>query len=232
MTIQDVHYDVKRKLNKVDSQQRPNLLIPEIDWAINEAIGIFVKIVAQPRVFSHLGFEVNQRTIDDIRTLVVNNDCTPVTDNLAILPNEYQHFLKGEVEISNSCGVKKARIYIMQHDDMFEETSFTKSSYEWGEVNAIFTEDGLFLHTDNTFIITQACLSYIKKHPYVHNAANFKNGTYSLPSGTVLTGTQNIILPDHTHSEIVDIAVAIISGDINASDYQLKLNKLNLNHLQ
>ena len=48
MTIQDMHYDFKKKLNKIDSQQNRNLLIPEIDWTLNEAQELFVKITAFP----------------------------------------------------------------------------------------------------------------------------------------------------------------------------------------
>ena len=69
MTIKEMHYDLKMKLNKVDSQQNENLLIPEMDWVLREAEGLFIKMIAEPRIKSYLGFEMNQRTIDDIRTL-------------------------------------------------------------------------------------------------------------------------------------------------------------------
>jgi hypothetical protein len=236
MTIQDIHYDIKQKLNKIDSQQRPNLLIPEIDWKINEAIGLFVKMVAQPRMFSYLGFEVNQRSIDDIRTLVVDSayTSTGLASNMFTLPVDYQHFLNAYVLIEKEgCSTsKRVRVYLVEHDDMFQENSFSKSSFEWEEVNAVFNENGLQFYTDGSFTITQVSLSYIKKHPYVHNAANFRNGTYTLPSGVILTGTQDLLLPEHTHSEIVDLAVAIISGDLSLQDTQLKYNKLNFNKIQ
>ena len=70
MTISEMHYDFKKKLNKVDSEQNRNLLVPEIDWALNEAQELFIKMVAEPRQRSFLGFEKSQRTIDDIRTIV------------------------------------------------------------------------------------------------------------------------------------------------------------------
>ena len=55
MTIQDMHYDFKKKLDKIDSQQNKNLLIPEIDWVLNEAQEMFVKIVAFPKKYEYLG---------------------------------------------------------------------------------------------------------------------------------------------------------------------------------
>ena len=73
MTTREMHYDIKFKLNKIDSQQNKNLKIPEIDWVINEANEILIKLIAQPRVKNQFGFETSQRTIDDIRTIVRNN---------------------------------------------------------------------------------------------------------------------------------------------------------------
>jgi hypothetical protein len=49
MTIKEMHYDFKRKFNKVDSQKNRNILVPEIDLYLNEAEEIFVKLIAEPR---------------------------------------------------------------------------------------------------------------------------------------------------------------------------------------
>ena len=85
MTIKDMHYDFKKKLNKVDSQQYRNLLIPEIDWALNEAQNVFVDIVSEPRLRTNLGFEKSQKNIDDIRTLVISDLCSTIS-NTATIP--------------------------------------------------------------------------------------------------------------------------------------------------
>ena len=61
MNAREMHYDFKQKLNKIDSQKYRNLLVPEIDWKLNEAQEVFVKIIAEPRLRSQLGFEINQR---------------------------------------------------------------------------------------------------------------------------------------------------------------------------
>ena len=45
MLIEDMHYDFKQKINKIDSQKYRNLRIPEIDWKLNEAQEIFIKTV-------------------------------------------------------------------------------------------------------------------------------------------------------------------------------------------
>jgi len=233
MTIEEMHYDLKFKLNKVDSQQYKNFLIPEIDWLLNEAQELFVKMVAMPRMYSYLGFEKNQRTIEDIRSLVVNNDCVAVVGNVAVLPANYWYFLSGEVDIvKDGCSSRKARLYIREHDDEFEKSPFDCSSFEWRVVNGTFFEDKIRVYDDGTFVVNTLCLNYISKLKYIHNAFQFPGGLYKLPSGVTLIGTQDCELPQHTHREIVDLAVLIASGQINMPDYQYKLLKLRFNELK
>lgn len=233
MTINDMHYDFKIKLNKVDSQQHKNFLIPEVDWILNEALDIFIKMTSNPRIKSNLGFEVNQRSIDDLRPLVVNNQEVAVVNNISTLPIDYQHFIKGAVQMSKGkCkNVLSDYFFIRQHDDDFEQSPFDKSSFEWRTVNGVFTNQGIKLFDDGTFTNNKLFISYIKKHPYIHNAKEFRTGSYNLPSGTLLTGTFDCILPDHTHREIVDLAVLIATGQIQGQDYNLKSEKIKLNHL-
>lgn len=235
MDIKAMHYDFKKKLNKVDSQQYKNLRVPEIDWVLNEAYELFVKIIAEPRIFNHLGFERNQRTIDDIRPLVVPIDLTnPITAtgaNTFILPTNYWFFINAKVEMQKiGCTNKIGRVYIRQQDDEFEESPFDKSSFEWKTVNGIFAENKIKLFTDGTFTNTKLYLGYIKKALYIHNAEAHSVSGYKMPDGTVLSGSQNCELPDHTHREIVDIAVLITTGELeNQLGYQFKKEKFNLN---
>ena len=239
MDIRGMHYDFKQKLNKVDSQQYRNLRVPEIDWKLNEALEIFIKSIAEPRVTNHLGFEKNQRTIDDIRTLVINDESlqpakTPDGINYYVgIPFDYMFYLSASMTISKSgCGDKQATAILQRHDDRHEESPFNKSSYEWGEVSIRFYENGIKIFTDGTFTISKFSLNYIKKHAYIHAAEDFLPGkTYNLPDGSPLTKTQNCELPGHTHREIVDIAVLITTGELQIPDYQIKQNKLNLNQI-
>lgn len=245
MTIKEMHYDFKKKLNKVDSQQYRNLLVPEIDWVLNEAQNVFIDMVAQPRIKMYLGFEKSQKNIDDIRTLVVDNFCSdvihstiPGTDSfsetvLVELPEDYRYFVKADVYIGKGvCQNKKAKIFVREHDDEFENSPFDKSSFEWRTVNATFGGNSVTLYSDTTFSINKFCLSYLRNPVLIHNAEDFRNGSYNLPSGVTLTGSVDCELPVHTHREIVDIAVMITTGEIQAPDYQIKYAKLGLNHLK
>ena len=236
MDIKEMQYDIKFKLNKIDSEQYKNFRIPELDWAINEAEEIFVKSIAEPRTSNYLGFEINQRTIDDIRTIVVNDaTIVPIKINnetyKVSLPQDYMFYISANVIISKEkCADRTARAILRQHDDRFEASPFDTSSFEWKEVNIRFYEDGIKLFTDGTFEIKEVKLNYIRKRKYIHNAQDFlPTSSYKLPSGVILTGTQNCELPEHTHREIVDIAVLILANNLDSPSYQFKQAKVNLN---
>lgn len=231
-----MQYGFKQRLNKIDSQQYRNLQIPEIDVKLNEAIGIFIKMVAEPKFRTRLGFEKSQRTIDDIRTLVVNGESCTITNNtdsyIVTLPNDYLYFIGADKAVikKGSCEKKASKINLVEHDDDFKSSFYDKPSFLWGEISFRFFEDGLNVFTGD-FNLEEFYMNYIKVHPFVHNAEDFRQGSYVNFDGTNLTGTQDCILPEQTHSEIVDIAVAVTTGDLQIPDYEIKRAKLNMNQL-
>lgn len=239
MNAREMHYDFKQKLNRIDSQQYRNLKVPEIDWKLNEAQEVFVKMIAEPRIASQLGFEKTQRTVDDIRTIVVNqslgqsNCITPTvfdTSSFIVgLPAEYW-FLIGckAYGTKGNCANKYLKTTQVEHNDEHEVSPFNRSSFEWRRVNYRFIKEGIRFFTDGTFNITKVCLEYLKKPRLIHNAQDFQGGTYNTLDGTVLTGTQSCELPVMTHREIVDLAVLITAGDLAIPDYILKEKKVKL----
>lgn len=240
MNIAAMHYDFKSKMNKIDSHQNRNFLIPEIDWLLNEAQELYVKMIAEPRQTPNInGFEISQRNRDSIRPLVVNvryvtNILQGDEDGTYIieLPEDYMFFIRARADIQRDiCTIKDAIIRVREHDDEFEESEFDKSSFEWGEINCLFTSDGIKLYTDN-FTITDVRLSYIRKPRIVHYAQGFRGGQYLSQNGIMLTGTSDCELPEYTHREIVDLAVAIATTNISSQDYSLKFQKLQFNNLQ
>jgi len=232
MTTREMHYDFKQKFNKIDSQKNKGLLVPEIDWLLNEAIELFIKRVAQPKADNGLGFEMSQRLIEDIKTLVVGGTWNTVTNNVITLPSNYLYFVRGRLKLSKrNCKDKEAVLYIREHNDLFEESEFYNSSFEWREVNGVYESQGIQTFTDGTFTINEAKLSYIRKPAYVHNAQDFGTGSYAHPSGVTLLGAVNCDLPDHTHREIVDIAVMLAACEVQTSDLQGKISKLGFNQI-
>lgn len=248
MKVQEMHYEVKRRINKVDSNQNRNLLVPEIDLALNEAQMLFVKMVAEPRVSYHLGVETTQRNIDELRTIIVHDDTRFIdnTDKVAILPENYLYFLRAYVTMSKEgCSGIKARVYIQRHNDLYEESVFTKSSFEWRTVNGVFVEKtynnkllgGIKLtELDNEGVTySNLILSYIRRPKLIYYGSGFGVNGYKLPSGSYPNGVntdQDCELPESTHNEIVDIAAMVITGDLASPDYQYKMAKLRFNEFK
>lgn len=236
--IQDMHYDFKQKLNKIDSQKYRNLRIQEIDWKLNEGLEVFIKTIAEPRYSnSGLGVESNERIIDDLRSVVVEKYQATVTvfDNKSYriqLPDDYWFLLNADADgTKGTCSGRNLKCIQRIHDEQPEDSPFDISSFEWEEVNYRYYKDGIRFFTDGTFTIDHVYLDYILKPPYMHFAAGVQGGSYNLPSGVTLTGTQDCVFSSSNSicREIVDIAVLITTGDLQMSDYQVKAAKLKMN---
>lgn len=239
MNAREMHYDFKQKLNKIDSQKNRNLIVPEIDWKLNEAQEVFVKMIAQPRLRSQVGFEVNQRAIDDIRSIVINQtlqqaNCITLSqyDNssfIGTLPSDYWFFVGGKVYATKgNCTNKRLAVREVQHDDEQDLSPFDRSSFEWRISNLRFISTGIRVFTDGTYTLNQLCIDYIKKPRRIHNAQDFQGGSYTTLDGITLIGTQSCELPEMVHKEIVDLAVLITAGDLSLPDYSFKQNKVQL----
>jgi hypothetical protein len=245
MTIEEMHYDFKRKVNKNDSHQNRNFLIPEIDLALNEAQELFVKWIAEPRVKNHLGVETTQRTIDDLRTIIVHEsplslatyvDSGGVVQNyvdIYQIPVDYWYYLNGICHAKKGiCRDIKCNLVVQKHNDLFEDDVFRKSSFEWREVNILFIKEGIKCFTDNTFEVEDMSISYIKRPVYIHYASGFNVLGYNTASGLLLMGKVDCELPEQVHSEIVDIAALLVTGNIASPEFELKLAKLKLNEIK
>lgn len=229
MTVEEMHYDIKMKINKIDSQSYRNLLIPQLDWVLNEAQEIFIKTIAMPRnINSIFGFEINQRTIDDIRSIVVPDFNIVPVNNIVVLPENYMFYIKSTAIITKGdCKNKEATVIVRQSSDLSEISPFDKPSFEWRTVNIVFNSTGIKIFTDSTFTVDKLSITYIRKPAYIHNAQKFNTGTYLLPGNQLLSGKQDCELPPHTHREIVDIAVLLITNQLQIPDYSIKKDKLN-----
>lgn len=252
MTIREMHYDFKTKLNKVDSQQNRNLLVPEIDWVLNEAMAAYVRAIIQPKyreqIQDKVGFEFNQRTIDDIRgegsnTLIKYVACTtPVIYNttgytayICTLPSDYMFFLEkanvfAQSSVCPNVG-QQLRCFQKQAHDLHLDSNFDNSSFEWRECNIEIQNQNIIIYTDGVFVPEILTILYFSKLPFIQNSQDFLQGggTYTKPDGvTVLTGSLDCPLPSYVHYEIVDLAVAFTAGNIGMPDYRIKLNKMEL----
>jgi len=225
MNIKAMHYQVKAGLNKLDSNQNRNLQIPEIDVALNQAEDIF-KLRHTPYYDPSRGVEFNQRSIENLRTIVVNQDIGQnVVNNVAQLPSDYDYYLSSYVTVvKGDCDrVIPARVY--RHQDEFK--NFDSPSFEWGECPIRFFEGGVHIYTDG-FNAIRIRLNYLRKTAWMHNAEDWDPSGYTY-NGQVYEGTQDCELPERCHQEIVDLAVLVITGNLTPPSFESKAATISLN---
>lgn len=222
-----MHYEVKVGVNKIDSNQNRNLQVPEIDVALNQAEEVF-KLRHTPYVDPTRGIERNQRSIDNLRTIIVNQDFgQEVIDGVAALPDDYDYYISSyATSVCGKCS-KDIRTTVFRHQDEFRE--FEKPSFAWGEVPIRFFEKGIRVYTDDTFDVIRLKLNYLRKTKWMHNAEDWSPDGYDY-NNTTYTGTQNCELPERAHREIVDLAVLIITGNLTPPNFENKAQIMQLNN--
>lgn len=224
-----MHYAFKVDLNKLDSNQNRNVSIPEVDFLFNRALILYVNNIFFPRDSRIPGFESTQRSIDNLRTLVVPGEFLPVSNKLVPYPQDYWHFIKARALVRRGNCSKEIRLFPQQHDDLVEENSIYKSDFDWETLNFTYTSPGLKLEYSG-FEVEEVKMGYVRKHPYMHNAEDYDpDGYESLHSGNLLTGHQNCELPDDSCEDIVQIAVFLASGAIQDQVYSAIKEKLTFN---
>jgi hypothetical protein len=189
MTIQQLHYDFKFKLDKVDSLSREDFNPAEIDWLLNEAIWVWVKNKYGKTNIYREGFETSQKRIDDLRSLHIvypiqpSLTATRVNNYLFELPLsklEYEYLfltrLKADIMI-DGCTKQAQELILVQSDDLNDvlRDPFNKPSFNYGVLgyrlaaaNTFIStsqnpnKGSIYLYTDGTFSVTEVYPEYLK----------------------------------------------------------------------
>lgn len=233
-----MHLDFKIKVDKIDSQQFVGLSIPQIDWLLNEAQEIFIKTRIGINNLYQKGFEESQKRIEDLRPLVVKNNAIVLqtldtTSYYAELPANYLYYLRATVEGQKNKCTGELKIIIQQHDDLNNvlTSAFYSPNFEWREVPAVFSGNTLVVYRKSDFTLSTLKLEYLKKPTRIQYPTGFENGEYELPDGTIVNIDQNSDFSDNMFAarEIVDIAVALATGNLGDSRYSIFETKKKIN---
>jgi hypothetical protein len=254
MLITEMHYDFKIKADKVDSLRNENFEPFELDWLINEAQLIFLKTRTALNNVYQAGFEKIQKRVDDLSTLLVKFPEQPALSvplllnsngvyelKLNRLTHKYFQLQRVEVEITKpNCGSKRVRKSEFARENNIGNiltNPYEKPSFEWSSVPHQFgrSSDGesasIYFYTNNEFTVSACYPEYLKMPKRVWiGTYNSLDGNYTLP----VTPTNPVVsseFPEHTHNEIVDIAVneaaRIIKSDPNFFDLTFQKLKTN-----
>lgn len=219
MTISEMHIAFKLGLDKTESLQYPSFLPEEIDFWLNQAIRRFVKTRYSGLNVKHEGFEQSQKRIDDLRTLVreVTVSCTT---SGAIKPNgyvltdgfsnsvfdavPYWLSLGEEVKIHyylttvpyGPTGDKRVGVVDVTSDNYRSKIDDPLSDhilhYDEAKPLRLFYDDTIEFISDGTYTILEAYIRFVKQ-----------------PVTVVIGNNTDCDLAEHTHEEIVGMAVQL-----------------------
>lgn len=238
MTQREFQIEFERRLQLMD----PNLVIKgkltsdTIISFINEAIDKFYKTRYSGINFKAQGFEQTQKRIDDLRTLIKNKKYTESLINKSDrnsysveLPEDYVLLLGDTAGIQpsnlNECWETNERgEYIIKYTDTLESTIETldrqlnnslsehKLKYCQARPLKLIQDNNVILYTDGNYKISEYQITYLAK-PSKIDSSNITNLEYT-------------DLPEHTHMEIVKMAIQIYLATKPMQHYNAYSNEI------
>lgn len=238
MTQREFQIEFERRLQLMG----PNLVIKEkltsdtIISFINEAIDKFYKTRYSGINFKAQGFEQTQKRIDDLRTLIKNKKYTEGSINKSDrnsysveLPEDYVLLLGDTAGIQpsnlNECWETNERgEYIIKYTDTLESTIETldrqlgnslsehKLKYCQARPLKLIQDNNVILYTDGNYKISEYQITYLAK-PSKIDSSNITNLEYT-------------DLPEHTHMEIVKMAIQIYLATKPMQHYNAYSNEI------
>lgn len=200
MTIEQMHYEFRILYNGIDSNKSRGWQIPEIDHLLNKGQTKFINdIIENDRGEDGMWAITALSPLVTTATFSVNTSQPTFT---ITKPTDFMYVWGVEVTARKGDCVKKIPAYQVQVDDIHEYSPFSKSNFEWEEVNYEIVGDTLKFYVDG-FTVTRVYLTYLRQPQYIHYAQT----GYNLPDGTLLTGKQDCELPPQTHYKIVELSI-------------------------
>ena len=187
----------------------------DIEWWLNRGLEKFFKTRYSGINYKGLGFEQNQKRIDDLRTLVVNTNIIPTKESsekyTVQLPLDYVFHLGDNVgiepadDITNECWpIDEYGKHITKYGDTLEATIETidrqrsnslsehRLKYCTAKPLRLIQGNEVLLYTDGNYKVTNYTLTYLRKPKQIDIHSN--------------PFAEYTDMPEHTHSEIVKIA--------------------------
>lgn len=201
---------------------------------INEAIDKFYKTRYSGINYKQEGFEQSQKRIDDLRNLIKRvkySEEIEKIDNVyyVTLPSDYVLMLGDRVGIQpfdDTCWeTDEYGEYVIKYGDTIEVTienidrqlnnslSEHKLKYSNARPLKLIQGDKILLYTDGKYKISNYELTYLSKPTYLDS----KN----------ITNTEYTSLPEHTHIEIVKIAVQLYLATKPMEHYSVYSTEIN-----
>jgi hypothetical protein len=234
MTVATMHSEFKIGLDKVDSLSHPNFLPEEIDVLLNQAQDKFIKQRSYGNNPRRIGLEETQKRLDDIKNLITNFESTTFvtnTDNkpngaFVAIPSDYMFAIEEEATITyldcnGDSATKRVDVIPTTHDRYNKVKRDPFHRPDNSEVHRLgYTKisgsENFELITGSGNTVSNYYLRYLKEPVVIQYGTQ-----YSTPIADV-----DCDLSEHTHREIIAIAVKDALEDIESPRYPTNKNEL------
>ena len=205
----------------------------ETEYWLNQGLEKFYKTRYSGINFKQLGFEQNQKRIDDLRTLVSKVTSEPTSTNdktyQVVLPKDYFTLLGDTAGIQpigdNECWEKENDEYVIKYTDTIESTIETvdrdkqdslseyRLKYCFARPLRLIENNNIILYTDGNYKVSSYTLTYLKRPSKI----DIHTSPYS----------EYTNMPAHTHSEIVKLAAQMYIENKGNQRYNSYSNEVN-----
>lgn len=235
MSIEELHYEFKRRWDKQANNHRKGFTDLEVDQVLNSAINEYVYIYGTGRnPKNYNGLEVNQQMIDMLSTLVMSYpEVSPLpvsSEDSSIsssqLPENYRYFITGKVE-TKECGL--VGITVEQHGDLNSILTnyHRKANKLFKNIPVTIRDKKLYLYHNGIFTPESLRITYVRK-PSVVCIGTYTEIPTEINPNPALKDRIDCDLPEDYHDIVLDIAVQEVSRIyLDTARYTLGQNKLN-----
>ena len=234
MTIEELHYDFDLKLNKVSSNQRLNFNAAEKDWFINSALMQFIKTRISGNNPLKQGFEENQKRMDDLSRIHIKSSDQPelvlnaenqkiekvcgrdvYVNYISVSSLVYKYLYLTRIQLKKNGSLLDT--FVSQTDDI---QYHLRNPFSINKKNSIVSIGKDKIYVYSLFPIDSILIEYLK-YPDLVNLGN-----YTYIDG-LIKPKKTIELSDHTHNEIIDLAVEQAMASIGDASLQMQAYKIN-----
>lgn len=203
MTILEAHREFKFRLDKMDALNYPNFLPEEIDLVLNNAQERFIKQRYGVNNIKRQSFEETQKRTEDLKNVTINAVLTPLayaSDNIDLnarfltLPTNHWFTVQERCNITCTiCGSSVTNLVEVIPTSHSEFSKVIKDPFKQPtETKVLRLMEAGRVELISSCTIVDYRMRYVKQ-----------------PIPVSITTNTTFELSEHTHSEIVDLAVSI-----------------------
>jgi hypothetical protein len=236
MLIDRMHLEFRIALDKLDSSAYPDILPEQVDYFLNEAQERFVKTRYSGNNLLQASFEEIQKRTDDLNNIVITRFgklvplvYEPTTlsvdlntlyeDEDCITPTQYKYmiYLMGRCKTGKlGCEYKYRNLRIYNHDkvQIIRKHPFKKPVMS--EPIAYFENKSLHVVTEGNFNAEVTAITFLRRPVEMQYGS-----VYPTPTTDV-----SCELAEHTHKEIIQLAVFIALENIESPRQQTTISNI------